>query len=414
MGLDGTLHAFSVTDIFQVLGLQRKTGVLTVEAVEDRITVSFDAGIIVSADSEVSSLEERVGNLLVRTGKLAPGELLRALEVQKQSREPLGNLLLKDRFISVEDLREALRIQVGRIVLPAFRWKEGKFRFNPSTGGRPDAALLSLTTESMAMEAAQVRDEWPRLEAKITSRDMVFRRAPGVESLRLVLTSEEVGEGALLVSRREAETWRWVDGRRRVGEILDRAFLSDLDAYRGLADLIERNLIEANRVQPGTRPEQTRKAPWVSARALGLWTIFLLLAASAFREVPRGRWNLMLRPLEQRREVADLLASVSLVRMAAIERAVRVYYDASGQYPRSLEDLTGARVLDRGATIDPYGRPYRYILRSQEGKFSLYGRDSRGDIDVSLSFERSLAPVSESARPKAKPAEQRPGVEVIR
>ena len=31
MGLEGTLRVFSINDIFQVLGLQRKSGVLVVE-----------------------------------------------------------------------------------------------------------------------------------------------------------------------------------------------------------------------------------------------------------------------------------------------------------------------------------------------------------------------------------------------
>jgi hypothetical protein len=414
MGLDGTLRAFSVTDILQMLGLQKKTGVLTIEGTNDRISVFFVAGSIVSADSEASSLEERVGNFLVRTGKLASGELLRALEMQKQTKETLGALLLKDQYVSIEDLREALRIQVSRIVLPAFEWTDGKFRFSPSSAVRADANLLALPTQSLLAESARIAEEWPSLQTKIASRDLVYRRAPGVENLRLVLRSEEARNGALLVSRREAEAWKWVDGQRRVGEILDRAFLSDLETYRGLSELLDRNLIVADRVQAGTRAEPRLKVPWISARALGLWAIFLLLSASAVREVPRGKWNVFLRPLGERREVADFLASVSLARLASIERAVRVYYDASGQYPRSLDDLLKARVLDRGTTIDPYGRPYRYILRSADGKFGLYGRGPDGAIDVGLSFERSLAPVSEAGSARhGRPTDRRPGVIVI-
>jgi Domain of unknown function (DUF4388)/Type II secretion system (T2SS), protein G len=414
MGLDGTLRAFKVTDILQMLGLQKKTGVLTIEGTNDQINVFLVGGSVVSADSDASSLDERIGNFLVRTGKLASGELLRALEMQKQTQETLGALLLKDRYVSTEDLREALRIQVVRILLPAFEWTDGKFRFNPSSAVRPDANLLALPVESLLTESARITAEWPSLQAKIPSRDVVFRRAPGVENLRLVLKSEEARDGALVVSRREAEAWKWVDGRRRVGEILDRAFLSDLETYRGLSELLDRNLIVADRLQTGTIAQPTLKAPWVSARALGLWAIFLLLSASAVLEVPRGKWNVFLRPLGERHEIADFLSSVSLARMVSIERAVRVYYDASGRYPHSLNDLVTAQVLDRGTTIDPYGRPYRYILRSADGKFSLYGWGADGAIDVGLSFERSLAPVSDagSAR-RARPAERHPGVIVI-
>jgi hypothetical protein len=222
MGLEGTLRDFSMTDLVQMLGLQRKTGMLSVEGTEDRILISFDAGQIVSADSEASSLDERVGNLLVRSGRLAPAELLRALESRKETQASLGSLLLRDRFVSIEDLREAVRLQVHRILLPAFQWKEGKFRFNPGAVATHDGPHLAVPTEAVLMESAQILEEWPRLESRIPSRDAVIRRAPGVENLSLVVHAEEAGEGALLVSLREAETWKCGRPPPRRG-ILERA-----------------------------------------------------------------------------------------------------------------------------------------------------------------------------------------------
>jgi hypothetical protein len=125
--------------------------------------------------------------------------------------------------------------------------------------------------------------------------------------------------------------------------------------------------------------------------------------------------NVFLRPPGEGRFAASVLKSVSLARLTALERAVRVFYDASGQYPRSLEDLIIARVISEDATRDPYGRPYRYILRSEEGKFGLYGRNASGDIDLDLSFDRTLAPVAEihPSRSRTGQQERRPGVQII-
>ncbi len=406
MGLEGTLAAFSVTDIFQALSMQKKTGTLTVESREDTIKISFLGGQIVSADSASRGLEESIGTLLVRSGRLAAEDLLRVRETQKETRRRLDLLLDRQKLVSSEILREALRLQIGRIVFAAFRCTEGRFRFRPEGVLEQDAALLfPIPADSLLMEAVQFLDEWPKLEKKVSSPDMVYRRTPGLENLRLVLSADETGEGALLVSRREAEVWSWIDGRRRVEEILERAFLSDLDAYRALADLQDRNLIVQERLQApaGTQPDA--RDSWISARAIGLWALFLLIAALAVREVPGNPWNLFLHPPGERREAADLLKAVSLGRLGSIERALRVYYDSSGRYPKRVEDLLAAGVLAREAITDPYGRTYRYILRSEDGKFSLYGRNAQGNIDLDLSFERSLAPVSES-RPagKAKPS----------
>jgi hypothetical protein len=114
------------------------------------------------------------------------------------------------------------------------------------------------------------------------------------------------------------------------------------------------------------------------------------------------------------REARELFKSVSLARLASVERAVRVYYDSSGRYPKSLEDLLTSGVLSVEGAADPYGRPYRYILRPEEGKFRIYGWDARGDIDLDLSFERSLAPVAESHPDSSNRREKQPGVRVVR
>ena len=116
----------------------------------------------------------------------------------------------------------------------------------------------------------------------------------------------------------------------------------------------------------------------------------------------------------QLREAASLLKAASLGRLVVLERAVRVFYDSSGQYPRSLEDLVVAGIVSEDALEDPYGRRYRYIIRSDDGKFGLYGRNVEGNIDLDLSFDRTLAPVAE-IRPgsRLRAPEKRPGVQVI-
>lgn len=414
MGLEGTLQAFSVSDILQVLALQKKTGTLTIESREESVSISFLGGQVVSANSTANVLEERAGGLLVRTGKLTAEDLLRVMQLQKQTQQRLGTLLAREKLVGSADLAEAFRLQVFRIVLAAFRWKEGRFRFRQGGAIDSDPVLPPIATESILMEAVQRLDEWPRLERKIPSRDAVYHRAPGMENLLLVTSPLEAGDGCLVVSRREAEIWRWVDGRRRVSEILDRVFLSEFDAYRGMADLIDRDLIVESEVEPSAVPP-VRRMSRVPVGALSLWLVLLLFAALAIWLEPQNPWNLFPRPVSRAEPMGDLFKSASLARLSAIERAVRVYYDSSGQYPKRLADLAAARILDPGLMRDPWGRPYRYVIRPESGRFGIYGRNAEGNIDLDLSFDRTLAPVSE-VRPAPganKPPENRPGIKVL-
>src|ERR1700737_2444875 len=230
MGLEGTLPVFSINDIFQVLGLQRKSGVLVVEGPDDTGTISFLGGQVVSAESATHRLDNRIGSLLVRGGRINDEQLAQILQLQKESQQRLGFLLIRERLVTPEDLREALRLQILRIGFSCSRWTDGRFRFTQEASIDYDADHMSpVPTESILMEAAQILDEWPLLEKKVPSRAVVFERAAGVEGLKLVSSAQGAGEGTLVVSRAEAETWKWIDGTRSVADILERAFLSDFE-----------------------------------------------------------------------------------------------------------------------------------------------------------------------------------------
>ena len=421
MGLEGTLRVFSLTDIFQMLGLQRKTGILKVDGEDDTVTISFLGGSVVAAESTARRLDNRLGNLLIRAGYVTQEQLERVLVVQRETQQRMGFLLVREGLIDPQELREALRVQIARIVYTAFRWPDGRFHFTQEGTVDYDADHMApVSIDTILMEAAQMVDEWPMLEKRLGSLSAVFRRAPGVEKLRLVSGEKNPPEGTLSVSRAEAETWRWIDGRQSITEIMERAFLSDFEVLKGANELLGRHLIE-----PGRAEEEPALAPLppparvirsgVSGPVFGIWIALAALAGAAFFLVPRNPLNPLLRPAGEVAERAELAKAISLHHVVAVERAVRIYYDSTGRYPRSLEDLVVAGILGEDALLDPYGRFYRYILRAEDGKFGLYGHNALGQIDLDLSLERSLAPVSE-LRPAASrplPQTERPSVLVV-
>jgi hypothetical protein len=333
----------------------------------------------------------------------------------------MGFLLVREGLIEPQELREALRLQIARIVYAAFRWPDGRFRFSQEGMVDYDADHMApVSIDTILMEGAQMVDEWPLFEKKVGSLSAIYRRAPGVESLKVVVGEKNAPEGTLSVSKPEAETWRWIDGKRSVGDIMERAFLSDFEVLKGTADLLGRHLIEIGRgeEEPAAAPvlEPTAGASaGTSGKAATLWAALAALSAFAVYLIPRNPLNLLLRPPGEVAEGTELRKAISLNRVVSVERAVRIYYDSSGRYPRSLEDLVVAGILDEEALRDPYGRFYRYILRAEDGKFGLYGHNAWGQIDLDLSLERSLAPVSELRPAPSRPASktERPSVLVV-
>src|SRR2546430_6629559 len=133
MALEGTLKDFSLADIFQLIGLQRKTGVLTLRGSDDTVTVTFLDGKVVGADSLSKRLENRLGTVMLKSGVLTQDQLNRALEIQKETLQRLGFILTHYGIISAEALKHAIQLQLMQIVYRLFRWKDGDYHFSQET-----------------------------------------------------------------------------------------------------------------------------------------------------------------------------------------------------------------------------------------------------------------------------------------
>src|SRR5436305_125598 len=156
MALEGTLAGFSRADSFQLIGLQRTTGVLTLRGKDDTVTVTFLDGKVVAADSLNRRLEARLGSVLIKSGLLTQEQLNRALEIQKETLQRLGFILTHYGIISADALKQAIQLQILQIVYRLFRWKDGDYHFSQETTIEYDRDnVVPITAESILMEGAE-------------------------------------------------------------------------------------------------------------------------------------------------------------------------------------------------------------------------------------------------------------------
>src|SRR5215210_9601740 len=245
MALEGTLRDFSLADIFQLIGLQRKTGVLTLRGKDDTVTVTFLDGKVVGADSLNRRLENRLGTVLIRTGFLTQDQLNRALEIQKETLQRLGFILTHYGIISAESLKEAIQLQILQIVYRLFRWKDGDYHFSQETTIEYEREnVVPITAESILMEGARMMDEWPIIEKRIRSYDMVFRRKVSDQEI-MVVGAEDADEvdfdgdstrrrrggfgEKIRISQEEKAIYDMVDGTMPIGEIVEVSRFAEFD-----------------------------------------------------------------------------------------------------------------------------------------------------------------------------------------
>jgi Domain of unknown function (DUF4388) len=386
MALSGTLKDFALPDIFQLIGMQRKTGLLTLESDRETVTVVFEQGMVVHADSTVRRLDDLLGSVLVRQGKIRKEVLEEALSKQKVSMQRLGFILVSQGYINREDLKGALSEQVQQIVFRVFRWKSGRYHFDAAAEADYDRENVQpVSTDHILMEGIRRVDEWPIIEKRIPSLDFVFRPLVPVRQIRIengtkggggleaALGNLEGGGGGsanatseVVMGQTELSIYRLLDGSRSISTLMEMTGLSDFDVCRTLFDFIDRNLVApAGQEQARATVDVGRRGP-APAPGEGTGTIalavVLVLAAAGLLVSAATPFRVPMRPSVFQEEASAIQASRDMARMQRVAAALRTYCLTFGSYPASLDDLVNASpsLLAPPDLIATSGERFRY------------------------------------------------------
>ncbi len=376
MALEGTFKDFHVADIVQLVGLQRKTGILTLEGEEDTLSLTFQEGAVVWAQSTRIPWEKRITGPLLARGLLKPAQLQEAVTLQKETGRKLPTILAERGFLQKKEWDGILAQEVEDAIYRPFRWPSGRYRFvSQPTVDPPEGRIGPHSAESVLMEGIRRVDEWPMIRERVPSTAMVFK--VGSRAMKLIPKNIEPGEVKML---------DLVDGKRTVQELVDASGLGEFEAMRSLAALVgagaiaptgpipapglapmpDLGTVEAADVPAAASlPASVPAAPptWLPWLAWALAGVWLLAMPMLLGVEPLG-----LIPLSSGR--ADSLDRVRIARaqadLAELARDLERYVAATGGYPASLEVLA-ARDPSLGRRLqDPWGHPYQ-IRRTEAG-----------------------------------------------
>ncbi len=400
MALEGTIKDFGLPDIFQLIGLQRKTGILTLTSNEN-VTVTFENGMVVMADSSSRRLEDRLGNVLVKQGKLSKERLEEALETQKQTLQRLGHILATGGYITGKDLKDALQVQVAQIVFKVFRWRDGHYHFAPTDSVDYDREnFVPMSADFILMEGIRMVDEWPIIERKIPSFDIVFRAAVEPSQIEVGAGGQDGAPGLSGHSRSPASSakirltpeeeriFRRVDGARTVQGIIDASGAGEFEVCRTLFDFLNRNIIAP--VGRGEARATREKVESIASATPGyiVTGLVVLLAIVGVLAQLGSPFAVTGLPPVLRRSYNQVLEAVAVSRLQRLDQALQAHHLATGAAARSLQDLVTRGLVDMRYLTDPWGRPYHYV--PQGSGYLLSGVDDAGRDRPGVVIERTL------------------------
>ncbi len=407
MALAGTLKDFSLADIFQLIGLQKKTGTLTLVNDSEEARILFMNGMVVGADTNSQKLENHLGHVLVKSNRITQEELERVLTIQSQTLQRLGQVLVQKGYIKPEDLRESLQTQTTQIIYRLFRWTDGEYHFHQERYVDYDQENFTpITSESILMEGVRMLDEWPMIEKVIPDFKVMVERTPRGKAIKLNVEDnfslesndgesfnsllqgvisdgsnsdgEDTGDGTLNAS--QELVLKLIEGPSVVQDLIDRGGMNEFETCRALYDLMGMGLVKRlvdREPETSTKSmEEESKIPlWMPAALVGALALFSFLVM----------WNPLNRyfPLPSliHRNDAQYLATTRY-RLEKVAHAVDMYYIHRKRLPLNLAELTSQGLLESRDILDPEGREFLYELLANQNHYKIFAAD-RGDQRLS-------------------------------
>ena len=354
MALKGTLGDFSIAEIFQLIGQQQKTGVLSVSNDSAVVHVIFDCGRVVGAAEENHGEDDRLVERLERMGILAKEDIRKLREAQSDSMVRMAEFLSLRGALSNDEFAHFLGLEIRNTVLHLFLWTEGQYEFTPRNVRFDEQFTPGVPGEELLLDGLRVKDEWPSITRLLPNWGAVPQRIATANKEKAELSENEI----------DRTVHDLVDGTRSVRGIIDRSRLSDFEACGILANLVNRGYIRiaarpADSPHPGGWQEGfPPSALGVCAVAVIVCGLFLGSLAGAFLGKTRGEQGLSLRGPGPERVLAKNVG-------ARLRTALELYRVENGEYPDQLEALARSGLVsarDAGAPLHYESQGDRYAL----------------------------------------------------
>src|SRR6185436_16357044 len=133
----------------------RKTGMLGLASGDERRSLRFRHGHILSANTNVR--EDRMGEVLVRHGLLSQADLKRATGFVLRDKKRLGVALVELGLLDQAGLEDALALHVREVLSKIFPWSQGSYEFveESEVEPAPEDVTLRLSTGELILQAAR-------------------------------------------------------------------------------------------------------------------------------------------------------------------------------------------------------------------------------------------------------------------
>lgn len=233
--LSGSLDAFALPDVFALLAMTKKTGVLSIATGRTDGRVDFRQGDIAYAVSDTRRMA--LASRLLGGGLVDEEQLRHVVAAQRGGAGALSRVLHDEGLLTPELFDTIVAEQIQDAVFELMRLEEGTFSFAAEPEGEGDGEVrVRVPSDQLVAEGVRRLDEWTQIKSHVVSHAAVVTLAPrpATESVTVTVTMEPA----------QWQLLTFVDGRRTVRDLVDLTGRGEYATCQVIAGLVEQGLVE--------------------------------------------------------------------------------------------------------------------------------------------------------------------------
>ncbi len=376
--LEGDLACFRVSDLLSFVGASGRNAVLVLERPDQESKLFFREGRPVFAVSTHDEL--RLGQLLVRLGKVKPSDVEGAVLKRRAGGWRLGQAFVSDKVLTEDELAAALKVQVSEVIFDAFTWSNGSFTLFDNVPPPASAVTLDADLQTLIMEGVR---RLPPGDA----RGLGTRMDQVVEAL----VNPEHVKYKVALTREEWQVFFLADGRRTLRDVCRLAGQDERATLQVLQRLLDGRLIALSAAPlPGTVPAPIEAEPeftYLAPQGAQPDAVDVQFATGARARAPEDDTNKVVRP-EAVKYLADaqkLTISRLVLLSDGAERSYPLIRDTStlGRHRNNDVVISDPKVSSFHARIDRTAEGFVLVdLGSRNGSFVNGKRVTQGALQT--------------------------------
>jgi curved DNA-binding protein CbpA len=228
---EGSLGEHSLAKVLIDLNRKRATGTLSVSTPRFKKNVYLRNGDAIFASSSLD--DERLGEMLVKAGKITPEQFEKSVERLKATGKRQGAILVELGYITPKDLFWGVKYQIKEIIYSLFELDEGNYEFYEDIMPADEVITLRISMDNLIYQGVKRIGNILTIQRDMPGPKTVFR--PNEEYVH-TLKGEE---GSIDMSVEDKRIYALMNGKRSIEDIIRDSRADALEVMKTLYALRE-------------------------------------------------------------------------------------------------------------------------------------------------------------------------------